>query len=62
MVKLDSIITKVGGSLYALVPSEIKRLFKIDNGTRGEIEILENKIIITFNLEKIEGKKDEEKR
>lgn len=56
-MKLDSIVTKVGGSFYALIPSEVKKLFKIDNGSKGEMEVQKDRIILTFILEeKIEEK------
>ena len=50
-MKFDTIVTKVGHSLYALIPAEVKRLFEIDNGTRGELEILSDRIVLTFILE-----------
>lgn len=55
-MKIDSIITKNGGSFYALIPSEVKDLFVIENGHMGEIEIVDDGIIITFKLkEKIDN-------
>lgn len=52
---LDTVITKVGSSFYILIPAELRKLFNIENGTKGTIEVKEDGITINFKLEDVKN-------
>lgn len=43
---IDTNITRIGNSLYVLIPSDVAEYFGLDNGTPAEIEIQESMVIV----------------
>ena len=51
-MKTDTTITKVGGSLYILIPSFIVDSFKLKNGDLATMEVEKDRVIFIVEMKK----------